>query len=477
MYTPSLNSLYKTAPGSRRFFRAMLVTLTVLTLAPGVSTVSAEAEIANPLIAASGSIEALVQGVSSSVVQIVVTGLHPVTGGSAAGNTSVGRGRSIGSGFVIDHGGYIITNAHVVSGAEQVDVIVAKTTANGAGAGSIVARTLSASIVGVAEEWDIALLKVDEDLPPLPLAKYDSVRQGQLVFAFGSPDGLRNSVSMGMVSAVSRQMETDSPLVYIQTDAAINPGNSGGPLVNAKSEVIGINTFIRTASGGSEGLGFALPSDLITLAYPQLREFGRVRRAVVGIATQTVTPLLAEGLHLSPTGGLIVSDVAAGSPAAVAGLRIGDVITAIDGEQVDDTGPSRLYLHLVSLRAGSDVTISGMRGATPFTSVMKPVELPYDAARVSVIDTSAMAVESLAMFGVPYRANGSAGVMVAARLDSPRAAAVDLSVGDVIYSVNGAPVESVAALRQAVTAIGRREAVVLQVAQSGRLVFVAFERE
>ncbi len=474
MSTPPLNNLYNSRPCSTaRVTVAMLVLLAVSTAFP----VAAAAQTANPLIAASASIESLVQTVSSGVVQVVVTGLHPVATGPAGSDRSVGRGRSIGAGFVIDHGGYIMTNAHIVSGAEQVDVIVTTTPAAGAGAGSVGARTLSAALIGVAEDWDLALLKVGEDLPPLSLAKYESVRQGQLVFAFGSPDGLRNSVSMGMVSAVARQMASESPLVYIQTDAAINPGNSGGPLVNAKSEVVGINTFIRTSGGGSEGLGFALPSDLIALAYPQLRDHGRVRRAVLGVATQTVTPLIAEGLRLSPTGGLIVSDVAEGSPAAEAGLQIGDVITAIDGEQVDEAGPARLYLHLVSLRPGSEVRVNGLRGAQPIAFVMKPVELPNESARVSVIDTSAMAIDSLAMFGVPYRANGATGVMVAARLDSPRAAIVHLGVGDVIHSVNGMPVDSVSALRAAVSLIATHQAVVLHVSQGGRLAFVAFEHE
>jgi serine protease Do len=282
---------------------------------------------------------------------------------------------------------------------------------------------------------------------------------------------------MGMVSAVARQMETDSPLVYIQTDASINPGNSGGPLVNVHGEVIGINTFIRSAAGGSDGLGFALPSNLVALAYPQLREFGRLRRAVIGVATQTLTSVIASGLHLPSTGGLIVSDVGRNSPADGAGIRVGDVITSIDGEEIEDAGPARLYLHLASLQAGHAITIAGQRSTSPFAVTVTPVEPPRDDDRVAMLDSRSMAIEPLAVLGVSYHAEGVAGVMVAARLDTPHAAEVSLSVGDVILSINGVAVDNVASLRQSVEAVGRRQAVVLQVLQSGRLAYVAFERD
>jgi serine protease Do len=472
MFTFSLNTLYN----SPRLRQLAVITLIVVALAPAgaARANAASTQVVNPLVAASSSIEALVQRVSGSVVQVVVTGLHPVIDGTRSGDSAIGRGRSIGSGVVIDRGGYIITNAHVVSGAEQIDVIVSKSSGSGESPGG---RTMSASIVGVAEEWDLALIKVDGDLTPLPLADYDRIRQGQLVFAFGSPDGLRNSVTMGMVSAVARQMEPDSPLVYVQTDAAINPGSSGGPLINAQGEVVGINTFIRSAAGGSDGLGFALPSNLVALAYPQLRQFGRLRRAVVGVATQTLTSVIAAGLHLPSSGGLIVSDVSENSPAAAAGIRIGDVITSIDGEDIEDAGPARLYLHLASLQAGRAVTLAGLRMATPFSVAVTPLEPARDDDRVEMLDSRSMAIEPLAILGVSYHVQDVSGVIVAARLDTPHAGDVALSVGDVILSINGATVDTVAVLRDAVEAVGRRQPVVLQVLQSGRRTYVAFERD
>src|SRR5262249_29801465 len=150
-----------------------------------------------------------------------------------------------------------------------------------------------------ARDVDLALLKVDVDgLKPLPLADYDALRQGELVFAFGSPEGLRNSVTMGLVSAVARQPDADRPLVYIQTDAPTNHGNSGGPLVNIKGELVGINTFIISESGGSEGLGFAIPSAMVNVAAKQLRTWGHLHQGQIGANLQTVTPRITHALNL-----------------------------------------------------------------------------------------------------------------------------------------------------------------------------------
>src|SRR5262249_32471180 len=159
---------------------------------------------------------------------------------------------------------------------------------------------LPARVVGADREMDLALLKIEgADLPALPLAKYGDLRQGQIVFALGSPEGLRNSVSMGVVSSIARQPTPDSPLVFIHTDAPINPGNSGGPLINVNGEVVGVSTFILTLSGGNEGLGFAIPSSLISVAYRQIRKFGHVHRGEIGAGLQTITPGLAAALHLA----------------------------------------------------------------------------------------------------------------------------------------------------------------------------------
>jgi serine protease Do len=439
---------------------------------------------ADPLGQASGSIEALVSRVSASVVQVLVTGYRPVSDGSGRTDVALGRGRAVGSGTVID-GGYILTNAHVVAGAERIEVILPELPGDGPPRlGSLAIRSRKARLVGVANELDLALLVVDgPGLRPLPIADYDTLRQGELVFAFGSPDGLRNSVTMGMVSSVTRQVEPNSPLVYIQTDAAINPGNSGGPLVNAKGEIVGINTFIRSVSGGSEGLGFALPSALVAIAYPQLRDFGHLHRALIGLAVQGVTPNLAAGLSLPPDARLIVADVAPGSPASRTGLKPGDVLRAIDGRPIEDMTMAGLYLSLYTLRDGQTVALEATRGDQRF--IAKPVAeaIPHVCERTAMLDVAGTLVEPLGILGLEMNAEVAAsmpalrarsGVVVTALIDGPNAPRGLLERGDVIHEINGLPVATPTDLREA---LGRAAAppVVLQVERNGQLTYVALD--
>lgn len=185
-----------------------------------------------------------------------------------------------------------------------MQIVLPADTADGTLKTALSGRTylLTARIVGIATELDLALLKVDgQKLPALPLATYSQVRQGETVFAFGSPIGMRNSLTHGLVSAVARQIDSDSPLIYVQTDAPINPGNSGGPLVNIRGEVVGVNTFIVSQSGGAEGLDFAVPSATIRTVFRQLKEYGQLRRQEVGMRIQTITAEMAKGLSLPRT--------------------------------------------------------------------------------------------------------------------------------------------------------------------------------
>jgi S1-C subfamily serine protease len=278
----------------RRSVLRCLVAASLL-LAPAVPARAAESQAVNPLRQYSDSIAALVKRVSPTVVQVLVTGYGPVDNGHGSATDLVfGRQRSLASGVIVDPSGYIDTNAHVVAGARRIEVVLPgsatdvspiRSLADGRG------RALEARVVGVAREVDLALLQVDATgWPALPMADYDALRQGDLVFAFGSPEGLRNSVSMGVVSAVARQPDADHPMVYIQTDAPINHGNSGGPLVNANGELVGINTFIVSESGGSVGLGFAIPSTIVSVASQQLRRFGHLHQGEIGANLQTIPP-------------------------------------------------------------------------------------------------------------------------------------------------------------------------------------------
>jgi serine protease Do len=476
----------------RRLALRMLVVAAALVVLPA-SNPSLAAErpqaaapkVTDALRLASGSIESLVQRVARSVVQVVVSGYQPLESNGRT-DVALGRGRVIGSGMVIEAPGYVLTNAHVVAGAERIQVIV-----EGDGAqtlGHQTTRIVDARLLGVSDELDLALLKIDaDDIPVLKLADYDEVRQGELVFAFGSPDGLRNSVSMGMVSSVARQVTVDSPLVYVQTDASINPGNSGGPLVDAAGDVVGINTFIQSLSGGSEGLGFALPSALIALAFPQLRDFGHLHRGLIGLTVQSVTSLIASGLRLPVGATLIAANVASGSPADEAGLRAGDVITSIDGTAVDRLTLAQLYVRLYGLRIGQMVRIDAVRGDTPMLVSAIAVENPHVCDRQALIDVRTALIEPLGILAAarslpddpPSSDDESVepGVVVSARVDTGRPSDVSLERGDVIRAINGAPVATPAALRDAVEHVPLRGAIVLQVERDGRLGYVAFERE
>ena len=193
--------------------------------------------------------------------------------------------------MIVDADGYIVTNAHVVTGAQRLRVDIPLPVTGG----SILAarsRTVDAAIVGIDLETDLAVIKVEErNLAALPFGDSDELRVGQLVLAFGSPLGLDNSVSLGVVSAIARQLEPESPMVYVQTDASINPGSSGGPLVDLRGRIVGINTLILSQAGGFEGLGFSAPSNIVRTVYEQIRRFGRVRRGDIGVRAQTVTPI------------------------------------------------------------------------------------------------------------------------------------------------------------------------------------------
>jgi serine protease Do len=307
-----------------------------------------------------------------------------------------------------------------------------------------------------------------------------------LVFAFGSPEGLRNSVSMGVVSAVARQPDPDNPLVYVQTDAPINHGNSGGPLVNVKGELVGINTFMLSESGGSEGLGFAIPGALVKMAYPKLRRYGHLHRGEVGILLQTITPTLAQGLGLARDWGAMISDVAPGSPAAAAGLRAQDIVVSMDGEAVD--GLPRAAFHLFTRSAGDKVSFTVRRGAEELTMGVTVAERPHDFDRLTdLVDPEKSLIGKLGILGVDITEatagmaaglrNPSGVIVVGHTKSESDAADARLQTADTIHALNGRPVSSVEQLRAAIDGLVRRSPVVLEVERNGQTVFLAFELE
>src|ERR1700733_5085727 len=226
-----------------------------------------------------GALESLAAKVSPAVVQILVTGYGPLKEEDRSQTAFIVRQHAVGSGVIVDSNGYIMTNAHVVEGAQRIRVALPVPGDSGRSVPIGKRHILEARLIGTHKDTDLALLKIDEtDLPTLPLLSQQNARVGQLVFAIGSPEGLQNSVTMGVVSAVSRQPDPSKALTYVQTDAPINPGNSGGPLVDMNGDVVGINTFILSEGGGSEGLGFAIPARIVDFVYHSLRKYGHVHR-------------------------------------------------------------------------------------------------------------------------------------------------------------------------------------------------------
>lgn len=419
----------------------------------------------------------LVGRVARSVVQVVATVYRPVDPGSPA--SPVARGRSVGSGVIVDASGYVMTNAHVVAGATAVELVLESD-------GAAAPQVAWASVEGVAPELDLALLRVPlTGLPAVTLADSTRVRQGDLVFALGSPDGLRNSVSMGVVSAVARQANPDVPLPYIQTDAAVNPGQSGGALVNTEGALLGINTFIRSASGGSEGLSFAVPSAVVAHVFPALRDCGYLQRAVTGISVQAVTPRLRSGLALTVSSGLLVANVLEGSPAAGAGIQVGDVITAIDGRRTDSAaGVPELYLHLLTLQDGQSIALRVSRAGEDREVNVRAAGVPRGCpSRPVLSDLDAMRIDGLGVLATPLsheeaRTAGrlTGGVLVGARLDT-RAETPPLAVGDIVHAVNGTVVATVEEARAALAAGRSAAGVVLQVDRGGQFAFVEYGPE
>ena len=439
----------------------------------------------DPLVRMNEAIAALTSQVWPSVVQILVTSYGPREDLNR-GDTSmvVGRQRSSGSGFVIDPDGYIVTNAHVVSGAQRVQIVLPAGNVDGTLTSALSGKAyeLPARIVGITTELDLALLKVDgQKLPALPLATYSQLRQGETVFAFGSPIGLRNTLTHGLVSAVARQVDPDSPLIYVQTDAPINPGNSGGPLVNIRGEVVGVNTFIVSQAGGNDGLGFAIPSATARTVFRQLKQYGQLRRQEIGMSMQTITSGLAASLGLVRNYGVIVSDVWPGGPAEAAGLMIGDILVSVDGQPAENL-PTVSYNF--RLRDSEDpVQLVVLRGAAEQRLSVAPVEDRSELDSLSgEADPQKNLVAELGIIGVEIDPRiaaaakglrGPYGVVVIARA-AGAAGEVPVQPKDVIRSFNNRRIATLQALRDEARALKPGAPVTLQIQREGRLMYVSF---
>jgi serine protease Do len=432
------------------------------------------------------ALEGLAAKVSPAVVQILVTGYGPLREENRTQTALIVRQHAVGSGVIVDSDGYIMTNAHVVEGAQRIRVALPLPSDSGRAVAVGKRHILEARLVGVHKETDLALLKIDEkDLPTLPLLVQPRPRVGQLVFAIGSPEGLQNSVTMGVVSAVARQPDPEKPLTYIQTDAPINPGNSGGPLVDMNGAVIGINTFILSEGGGSEGLGFAIPARIVDFVYHSLRKYGHVHRVEIGAVAQEVTPTMADGLKLSQRWGVIIADVKPDGPAATAGLQVQDIVLSADDRRVETLPAlsSALYLHRLDEVLKLEI-LRGKERKTLFVPAIEqrdPMDQLFDTADAEKSLVSRLGILAVDLTGNLRNQVGAlripSGVIVLGRAADLITPETGLQTGDVIHSLNTASISSMDELRAAVQSLKTGDAVVLQVERSDGLTYLSFEME
>lgn len=464
----------------------------ILFLLLGLTPPAGAQEPANPRPAShlrelSENLRALARKVNPSVVKVVSVGYRQLEADESEEPGVASRQQSSGSGVIIDPAGYIVTNAHVVLNAQRAQVTL-PTPAGGNPSGSSIlrptGRIVRAELIGLDLETDIALLKINESgLPSLKLADSEEVEQGQLVMAFGSPLGLDNSVTLGVVSSPARQFKPDDPMIYIQTDAPINPGNSGGPLVDTGGNVVGINTLILSQSGGSEGLGFAVPSNIVANVVDQLIKSGRVVRGEVGVVAQTITPALAAAWKLPRAWGVVVADIEQEGPAAKAGLRVGDIILTLNGKPMENARQFNVNVYRPAI--GDSVKLEIQRGQRTAALEVPVVERSDESERLAAFGSNEQnLVPELGVFATdltprlneqlgPFRL--AQGVLVAARSADGPVLEEGFRAGDVIYALNREPTPTVARLRALLSKLKSGDALALQIERDGKLRFIAFE--
>jgi serine protease Do len=435
------------------------------------------------------ALEDLAARVSPAVVQIQTTGYGPLSEGDGdRGRTAlIVRQRAVGSGVIVDANGYIMTNAHVVERAQRIRVALPmSSTGSPTNIPAGRRQLFDAKVLGIHKESDLALLKIDQtDLPTLSLEQPQNVRVGQMVLAVGSPEGLQSSVTMGVISAVARQADPTKSLNYVQTDAPINPGNSGGPLVDMSGHVVGINTFILSQSGGSEGLGFAIPARVVNFVYHSLRKYGHVHHVEIGAGAQEITPTLADGLGLPQSWGVIVDDITPDGPAASAGVQVQDIILTADDRPIETMSAltAATYLH----NPDHPVKLEILRGTekkilyVPAVEKHDQMDLLMDATDpekslvprlgvlvVDITDQIRFAIGTVRIAG---------GVVVVGRAANLIVSDSGLQTGDIIHALNTKLIDSVETLRRAVRALKSGDAVVLQIERDGGLQYLPFEME
>ncbi|WP_111412330.1 DegQ family serine endoprotease [Billgrantia lactosivorans] len=377
-----------------------------------------------------------------------------------------GERQSLGSGFVISEDGYILTNAHVVEGADEILVRLNDR------------RELEAELVGADSQTDVALLRVDaSDLPTLNMGDSDDLRVGEWVAAIGSPFGFDHSVTAGIVSAINRTLPRDTYVPFIQTDVAINPGNSGGPLFNLDGEVVGINAQIFTRSGGFMGVSFAIPINVAMDVATQLRDDGRVRRGWLGVMIQPVSRDLAESFGMDSPSGALIADLDPEGPGAQAGLRAGDIVLEVDGEEVERSRNLPRLIGRVSPGDEAELTIMRDGERQDLSVTIGDWPDSEQSAQAPAGESDAQARLGIAVAELEQaerqRLGVDSGVLV--RDVDPRGAAAEAGImpGDVIVSLDHHAVENGRQLRELIESAPTDRAIPVRLYREGRSLFVA----
>ncbi|MBI5411013.1 MAG: DegQ family serine endoprotease [Nitrospirae bacterium] len=383
--------------------------------------------------------------------------------------------RSLGSGVVVDANGLIITNNHVVSKADEIKVFLSDK------------REFKAKLIGTDAKTDLAVLKIEaEGLHTVPWSDSDKLEVGEFVLAVGNPFGLTQTVTLGIVSAVGRaSMGIAEYEDFIQTDAAINPGNSGGALVNARGELVGINTAIFSQSGGNMGIGFAVPSNMARSILEQLVQTGKVVRGWLGVSIQELSPELASQFGLAEPKGVLISDVLDNSPAKKAGLERGDVIVEYDGKPVEN--PTQLRNHVAQTSVGKKAVIKFIRNKNSRTVDVTIAEQPKAVAQaggeegsesvrpsgfLSDLDVRELTAELAGRLGL---AASERGIVIARVRSGSVAEEAGLKEGDLILEMNRKPVQNLKVYEKMASKIGKDEAVLLLIKRQGRTTFVTLK--
>lgn len=376
----------------------------------------------------------------------------------------------LGSGIILSQDGYILTNNHVVDGADEISIRLSDR------------RVLDAELIGGDELSDLALLKVDaDDLPVAELGDSEKLKIGEWVLAIGSPFGFEHSVTAGIVSAKGRNLSNDNYVPFIQTDVAINPGNSGGPLFNLDGEVVGINSQIYSRSGGFMGLSFAIPINVAMEVVEQLKDQGQVSRGWLGVVIHDVSRDLATSLGLDKPAGAIVAKVLPDGPADKGGIKAGDVILEFDGKEINKAANLR---HAVGrTKPGSDVDVEIVRGGKEKTIRFAIGALPQDPSRVASAPlpgsgkTSLLGLEVVELPDSHAKQFGLDGGVVVKSVDGKSAREAGIRPGDVITNLANQPVTDVAGFRKIVGSLEKGKWVPILVNRRGAPEFLAIKVE